>query len=307
LRLRSEFRELLEAGKLNILIFGQATPEMAEEGLPVIDLGYVVDDHKLAQAYSAANLVVLPSLEDNQPNVMLEAMACGIPVVSFAVGGMVDVIRDGVNGRLVRPFDIASLAQAILDLLLDPAHAATLGEAARREMVEHGALDVQARNYEALFEKMASAPGTAPVGAHAAPPQPAKKDGQLSIVVPNVVSPRINNPEIIAAFERYTTGTDRYITPEAAAAARLAALASDMEGISAQLDHQANLLLSSRSWRLGRLTGLGSGLTAGQISGMGSVSEKLWAVWAVLHSRRWEAMAPLRLLNRLLRRRPDSR
>ena len=116
LRLRSEFRELLETGKLKILIFGQATPEMAEEGLPVVDLGYVVDDCKLAQAYSAADLVVLPSLEDNQPNILLEAMACGTPVVSFAIGGMVDVIKDGVNGRLVRPFDIAALAQAIFDL-----------------------------------------------------------------------------------------------------------------------------------------------------------------------------------------------
>ncbi len=146
-------------GKLKILIFGQATPEMAEEGLPVVDLGYVVDDGKLAQAYSAADLVVLPSLEDNQPNILLEAMACGTPVVSFAIGGMVDVIKDGVNGRLVRPFDIAALAQAMFDLIMDPAHAAALGAEARREVVEHAALDVQARNYEALFEKMSCEPG----------------------------------------------------------------------------------------------------------------------------------------------------
>ena len=106
----------------------------------------------------------------------------------------------------------------------------------------------------------------------------------------------------MAARERYASGVDRYITPAAAAAARLAALESEMEGLSDQLDHQAKLLLSSRAWRLGRLTGLGSALTAAQIAGMGSLSEKLWAVWAVMHSRRWEAMAPLRLLNRLLHR-----
>ena len=305
LRLRPEICQLLDTGKLKILIFGQATPEMTEEGLPVVDLGYVVDDRKLAQAYSAANLVVLPSLEDNQPNILLEAMACGTPVVSFAIGGMLDVIKDGINGRLVPAFDIAPLAQAMFDLLMDPAHAAALGAQARREVVEHAALDVQARNYEALFEKMSASSGPAPVAAQA-PAQPAERGEQRAIVVPNSVSPRMTTPAVRAAHVRYTSGTDRYITPQAAAAARLAALDSEMTSISAQLDHQADLLLSSRSWRLSRLTGLGSGLTLGQITGMGSVSEKLWAVWAVLHSRRWEAMAPLRLFNRLLRRPPAS-
>ncbi len=305
LRLRSEIRELVDAGKLKVLIFGQATPEMDEAGLPVVDLGYVVDDRKLVQAYSAATLVVLPSLEDNQPNILLEAMACATPVVSFAIGGMVDVIEDGVNGRLVPPFDVASLAQAIFDLLMDPAHAATLGAEARQEVVEHGALDVQARNYEALFEKMASSVGRAPVAAPS-PAQLGEGEGQRAIAVPNLVSPRMTRPEIMAARERYASGVDRYITPATAAAARLAALESEMEGLSDQLDHQAKLLLSSRAWRLGRLTGLGSALTAAQIAEMGSLSEKLWAVWAVMHSRRWEAMAPLRLFNRLLHRPGES-
>jgi hypothetical protein len=156
-----------------------------------------------------------------------------------------------------------------------------------------------------LFEKLSASPGLAPVVAQA-PAQPAEWDGQRAIIVPNPISPRMTTPEVRAAHQRYTSGIDRYITPQAAAAARLAALDSEMTSISAQLDHQAELLLSSRSWRLSRLTGLGSGLTLRQITGMGSVSEKLWAVWAVLHSRRWEAMAPLRLLNRLLRRPPKS-
>ena len=71
------------------------------------------------------------------------------------VGGMVDVIRDDINGRLVEPFDGDALTQAILDLLLSPAvrrHSVR----SRRDMVEHGALDVQAQHYEALFERMRS-------------------------------------------------------------------------------------------------------------------------------------------------------
>ena len=211
---------LVEAGKLKILIFGQATPEILEEGLSVVDLGYIVDDRKLAQAYNAADLVVLPSLEENQPNVLLEAMACGTPVVSFMVGGMVDVIRDGINGRLVAALRYRRPGAGHSRLASgSPIAPRALGEAARRDVVEHAALDVQARNYEALFERMVANDG--PSRRASASPQPMETDRHRTVVVPNVVSPRPEAPEVIAAYERFTTGVDRYITPEAAAAASL--------------------------------------------------------------------------------------
>jgi glycosyltransferase involved in cell wall biosynthesis len=301
LQLAPEFAELAKAGRLKILIFGQATPEIEEQGLPVLDLGFITEDRRLAEAYNAADLVVLPSLDDNQPNILLEAMACGTPVVAFAVGGVPEVIRDGENGRLVPPFDTARFARAILDLLLDPAEAARLGEAARRDILAAAALDVQAGHYEALFERMLAARG------------PAAVDGQLWLeakeaarqrptAVPCLVSPRVTSPEIAAARERFRAGIDRYITPELAAAAELKALRAERAELSRQLDEQARLLLGSRSWRLGRLLG-GDGPKAGEIAGMPTVPQKLQAILAVLRSRRWEATAPLRLLG-LLRRRP---
>jgi glycosyltransferase involved in cell wall biosynthesis len=302
LRLEPEFDELARAGRLKILLFGQATPEIAEQGLPVLDLGFIADDRKLAEAYNAADLAVLPSLDDNQPNILLEAMACGTPVVAFAVGGLPDVIRDKANGRLVAPFDVLAFARAILDLLLAPAEAGRLGEAARRDIVGQAALDVQAAHYEALFERMLAARG------------PAAADGQLWLeakaaarrqptAVPCLVSPRITAPEVAAAHERFNAGIDRYITPELAAAAELEALRAERAEISRQLDEQARLLLGSRSWRLGRICGRGRGPTVAEIAAMGSVLEKLHAIWSVLRSRRWEAMAPLRLF-KLPRRRP---
>jgi glycosyltransferase involved in cell wall biosynthesis len=301
LRLEPGFDALLREGRLKILIFGQATPEIAEEGLPVLDLGLIADDRKLAEAYNAADLVALPSLDDNQPNIMLEAMACGTPVVAFAIGGMPDVIRDQENGRLVAAFDVPAFARAILHLLLTPAEGSRLGAIARRDIVAQAALEVQAARYEALFERMLTARG------------PAGVDGQLwrdakaaarrqPTAVPCLVSPRITAPEIAAAHERFKSGADRYITPELAAAAELAALRAERVELSRQLDEQARLLLGSRSWRLGRFFGRGQDLTAAEIAAMTSPVEKLHAVWAVLRSRRWEAMAPLRLLKG--RRRP---
>ena len=300
LRLAPEFAELVKAGRLKILIFGQATPEIEEQGLPVIDLGLIAEDRRLAEAYNAADLLVLPSLDDNQPNVLLEAMACCTPVVAFAIGGIPEVIRDAENGRLVAPFDAAEFARAILELLLDPVEATRLGEAARRDILAAAALDVQAGHYEALFERMLAVRG------------PAAVDGQLWLeakeaarrqptAVPCVLSPRITSPEVAAARERFKAGIDRYITPELAAAAELSALRAEQAELSRQLDEQARLLLGSRSWRLGRFLG-GHGPSAGEIAGMTTVPQKLQAIWAVMRSRRWEATAPLRLLGRLRRR-----
>ena len=67
----------------------------------------------LAMAYASADVTVIPSLEDNLPNVMLESLACGTPVVGFQTGGIKDVIKDGMNGYLVRQKDCAGLCEAI--------------------------------------------------------------------------------------------------------------------------------------------------------------------------------------------------
>jgi glycosyltransferase involved in cell wall biosynthesis len=299
--LSPDFAGLVQEGKLRILVFGQATPEIDEQRLPVTDLGYVDDDRILADAYSAADLVVLPSLDDNQPNILLEAMACGTPVVGFAVGGLIDVIRDGQNGRLVPPFDVAGLAEAILDLLLDPEETLRLGARAQRDMLWEATLDVQARRYEALFAAMLQASGAAPAGPPAwAEQRAAAREHPIS--VPVRLSPRLQRPEVVAAQKRFITGEDRYITPELADAAELRALRLERAETLRRIAHHAQLVLGSRSWRLGRRLGLGKGLSAEQIAAMPGVPEKLEAIWALLLSRRWEVTSPLRLLSRLRRR-----
>ncbi|MGY6215413.1 glycosyltransferase [Methylolobus aquaticus] len=142
---------LLQAGRLRILAFGQASAQLQQIGLPVQDLGMVRYDAHLALIYSAADLLALPSREDNLPNILLEAMACGTPGVAFAVGGIADVIENGRNGLSVPPLDTGGMASAIANLLQDSASAAALGEAARRSVAERYTLDAQAAQYEALF------------------------------------------------------------------------------------------------------------------------------------------------------------
>jgi D-inositol-3-phosphate glycosyltransferase len=86
--------------------------------------------HILSSYYRAADLVIVPSRSESFGLVALEAAACGIPVVASAVGGLLNIVHDGVTGLLVDGRDPARYARAISQLLDDPAGAAAMGAAA---------------------------------------------------------------------------------------------------------------------------------------------------------------------------------
>jgi len=93
--------------------------------------------HKdLPAYYSLMDVFVHPSLRDGMPNALLEAMACGLPVISTPVGGALDVIQDGKNGVLVNVNDGNALAEKILELLDDPEKRAALGKNARESIMD---------------------------------------------------------------------------------------------------------------------------------------------------------------------------
>jgi glycogen(starch) synthase len=86
---------------------------------------------------AGADVVVLPSRYEELGTALVEAMAAGRPVVASAVGGIPELVRDGVDGLLVPPGDPAALAGAIEKLLADPDLAATLGASGRARVAEH--------------------------------------------------------------------------------------------------------------------------------------------------------------------------
>ncbi|MEO0794565.1 MAG: glycosyltransferase [Verrucomicrobiota bacterium] len=81
--------------------------------LPIEYVGTVADERLMALLYSAADLFVLPTREDNLPNVIAESLCCGTPVVSNAVGGVPEMIQSGVNGMLAEQVDSTSFGSAI--------------------------------------------------------------------------------------------------------------------------------------------------------------------------------------------------
>lgn len=86
---------------------------------------------------NAADIVVLPSLHEGMPNVVLEAMSCGISVIATKVGGVVEVITDGVDGLLVEPADSTEISNKIDFLFSNPQIHAEISERARTKVLEY--------------------------------------------------------------------------------------------------------------------------------------------------------------------------
>jgi glycosyltransferase involved in cell wall biosynthesis/Flp pilus assembly protein TadD/GT2 family glycosyltransferase/2-polyprenyl-3-methyl-5-hydroxy-6-metoxy-1,4-benzoquinol methylase len=123
---------------------------------PVINLGPIGDENTLAKVYSAAEAFVIPSLEDNLPNTVVESMACGVPVIGFDIGGIPDMIEHKKTGYLVKPKDAAGLIEGIEWVISSNRKASSLSKQCREKVEKEFSLQVQAKAYKELYEQVAS-------------------------------------------------------------------------------------------------------------------------------------------------------
>lgn len=105
----------------------------------------------------ALDLFVLASATEGMSNAILEAQACGLPVIATAVGGNGELVADGANGLLVRAGDVAALARALAALAADPAQRHALGAAARVRVERELSLDAMVAAYDAMYRELADA------------------------------------------------------------------------------------------------------------------------------------------------------
>jgi len=129
----------------------QARAESLGLGGRVLFTGFRSD---VADWLSGASVSVLPSLSEGLSNVVLEAMAAGVPVVATAVGGTPEMVENGVTGLLVPPRDAPALAEAIGALLADPERGSAIGRSGRRWVIERYSLEAMVRNTEQLYERL---------------------------------------------------------------------------------------------------------------------------------------------------------
>lgn len=138
-----------------VVVFGAARPPRAPDfGLPTHYTGQLSDDISLALLYAAADVFVAPSVQDNLPNTVLEALACGTPSVGFDVGGIPDMIEHQQNGYLARPYEPDDLARGIAWVLADDERLARLSHRCREKAEQEFSQELQARRYRALYEDM---------------------------------------------------------------------------------------------------------------------------------------------------------
>lgn len=152
--LRNALRMLrAQRDDVDAIVVGAGEPGNPPDfGLRVRYMGRCHDDFALALLYSAADVVVVPSEEENFPSTILESMASGTPCVAFKVGGIPDLIRHGVNGYLATPRDPDELCRGIVSMLNDPQQWTSLSGECRRRAVAEYDMAVVAKRYVALYE-----------------------------------------------------------------------------------------------------------------------------------------------------------
>jgi glycosyltransferase involved in cell wall biosynthesis len=135
-----------------VVVFG--TPENASSTLADFQVQYISPlqrDDDLAALYSAADVFVAPSIQENLPNTVMEALACGTPCVTFNIGGMPDLIEHRASGYLATPCDVESLAIGIAWVLEDQSRWQQLSQHARRYTQQHFELTAVAKQYTQLY------------------------------------------------------------------------------------------------------------------------------------------------------------
>jgi glycosyltransferase involved in cell wall biosynthesis len=140
--------------KIELAIFGQLAPkESTGIGFPVHYLGHLSDDVSLQLLYSAVDLLVIPSRQDNLPNTGLEALACGTPVVAFDICGLADVVTHLKTGYLAKSFEPKDLANGML-YVLDRQKSADFNVSARLSALNNFDNNINALKYYEIYKEL---------------------------------------------------------------------------------------------------------------------------------------------------------
>ena len=156
------FKELSEALKLlnlkdiEFVIFGSSKPQNAPKfKFKTHYIGRLYDDISLVTLYSAVDVMIVPSIQENLSNAIMESLSCATPVVAFDIGGNSDMIEHKINGYLAKPFESQDLANGIEWVLnLGENEYNKICENAREKVLKEFDSRVVAKRYIELYKRI---------------------------------------------------------------------------------------------------------------------------------------------------------
>lgn len=140
---------------VHIVTFGKSALEAARlaDVAEITHFGPVADRRLMSILYNAADVFCAPSRMENLANTVLESLACGTPVIAFAIGGMPDMIDHEVNGYIAAPFDTADYANGI-GWMLAQRNAPDLRDSCRQKITSQFSLDQEIGGYLRLYQSL---------------------------------------------------------------------------------------------------------------------------------------------------------
>jgi len=151
-KLKEEKAEISES--IEIVLFGKSNADfIGQIPFKVHDMGLISGDSKIIEIYNAADVFVLPSLEDNLPNTIMESMSCGTPVLAFKSGGIPEMIEHKINGYLADYKSVDDLKNGLV-YLFEVADLNLFSKSAVEKVSNNYAQSVVSEKYKSVYKKI---------------------------------------------------------------------------------------------------------------------------------------------------------
>ncbi len=141
---------------LKLVVFGAMSPDDINIGIDTQYVGKIHDDISLSILYSAADLMIVPSIQESFGQTASESFSCGTPVAAFNTSGLKDIIDHQINGFLAEPFEPNDLARGIAWMLADSKRLSDMGVKAREKAVRNFDIRNCADSYINIFDSILS-------------------------------------------------------------------------------------------------------------------------------------------------------
>jgi glycosyltransferase involved in cell wall biosynthesis len=152
--LSKAMQKLKKSETIEFIVFGSSRSQDAPDfGFKTHYLGSLADNVSLVTLYSAVDIMIVPSLQENLSNAIMESLACATPVVGFNIGGNSDMIEHKKNGYLAKPFDINDLKDGI-EWILNNEYYDELCQNAREKVMREFDNKIVAQQYIELYKEI---------------------------------------------------------------------------------------------------------------------------------------------------------